>query len=89
MSTKKALFLVLSVLFVLSLLLVVWLYKPVKALRGCHNALNQPPMFVYSESGFRYCMSQKDVPSYFTNIYIELRYTIERNHEVKTWINNQ
>lgn len=86
MYTKKPLFVVSIVLLAIIGLTGIVLYKPVRATIICNQILSIPPSFRYTKSGFRDCMEQTGNSAFFTEMYIQIRSSVEQNKEAQKYI---
>jgi len=86
MEKKKTFVIVITIIVVVLGLLGVFLYKPVKSMIFCNQVLSIPPIFLYTKSGFRDCMRQADVSDFFTETYIQIRDSVDRNKEVLEYL---
>lgn len=86
MEKKKTFVILIAVILAIISLLGVILYKPIKSTIACNQLLSIPPSFVYTKSGFRDCMGQTGNSTFFTEMYIQIRSTVERNKEAQKYI---
>ena len=86
MKKKKTFIILITILLAIISLLSVLLYKPIKSTIACNQLLSIPPSFVYTERGFRDCMEQTGNSTFFTEMYIQIRSTVEKNKEAQKYI---
>ena len=83
MEKKKTFVILITVTLAIVSLLSALLYKPIKSMIACNQLLSIPPSFVYTKSGFRDCMGQTGNSTFFTEMYIQIRSTVEKNKEAQ------
>jgi hypothetical protein len=83
MKTKKSLIIVTLVILIVISLFGIILYKPIRSTIVCNQILSIPPSFRYTKSGFRDCMRQTGNSTFFTEMYIQIRSTVEKNKEAQ------
>ena len=86
MEKKKTCIIVITIIVLVVGLLGAFLYKPVKSMVFCNQILSIPPSFVYTKGGFRDCMRQANVSNFFTETYIQIRESVDRNKEVLEYL---
>jgi hypothetical protein len=86
MGKKKTFVILFAVILTIVSFLGALLYKPIKSTIAYNQLLSMPPVFVYTKSDFRYCMAQTGNSTLFTEMYIQIRSTVEKNKEAQRYL---